>query len=220
MITEIIINYENNYTLLCEIGKKYDTDKSSIRTVGHSHPYTNFYYDLLKDKKDEKITICEVGIFKGGSLNMWGEYFKNAKIVGFDNNYEYIDKFNEQNTNKNITTDFLDIQYENSIKNSLEKHGPYDIIIEDTNHFFDDQIRFIKTAIYSLKKGGTLIIEDIFVNTDHRTGKVHSKDEYQKHLNNDIFKNFKKVYLVTLNHINKRSPGWNNDRLLVFENKL
>lgn len=220
MITEIIINYENNYTLLCEIGKKYDTDKSSIRTVGHSHPYTNFYYDLLKDKKDEKITICEVGIFKGESLNMWGEYFKNAKIVGFDNKYEYIDKFNEQNTNKNITTDFLDIQYENSIKKSLEEHGPYDIIIEDTNHFFDDQIRFIKTAIYSLKKGGTLIIEDIFVNTNHRTGKVHSKHEYEKHLNNDIFKNFKKVYLVTLNHINKRSPGWNNDRLLVFENKL
>ena len=87
-------------------------------------------------------------------------------------------------------------------------------------HFFDDQIRVIKTAIYSLKKGGTLIIEDVFINTDHRTGKVHSKDEYEKHLNNDIFKNFKKVYLVTLNHINKRSPGWNNDRLLVFENKL
>ena len=46
------INYHNYSTELCEIGKKYDTDKSSQRKyityLRHCHPYTIFYDNLFK----------------------------------------------------------------------------------------------------------------------------------------------------------------------------
>jgi len=49
------INYKSNSCELCEIGKKYDTDKSSQRNnitdIRHSHPYTLFYDTLFKKKK-------------------------------------------------------------------------------------------------------------------------------------------------------------------------
>ena len=49
------IHYNSNSSVLCEIGKKYDTDKSSqrnnITNSRHSHPYTLFYDSLFKNKK-------------------------------------------------------------------------------------------------------------------------------------------------------------------------
>ena len=62
------INYKNNSSELCEIGKKYDTDKSSQRTnIGrYCHPYTLFYDSLFKNKKNMSLSIAELGI--GGSL--------------------------------------------------------------------------------------------------------------------------------------------------------
>lgn len=50
------INYLNNSSELCEIGKKYDTDKSSQRRnnvsdTRHCHPYTLFYESIFKKKK-------------------------------------------------------------------------------------------------------------------------------------------------------------------------
>jgi len=49
------INYKSNSSELCEIGKKYDTDKSSqrnnITNLRHCHPYTLFYDDLFKNSR-------------------------------------------------------------------------------------------------------------------------------------------------------------------------
>jgi hypothetical protein len=81
------INYKNNSSELCEIGKKYDTDKSSQRNnvsnIRHCHPYTLFYDGLFKNKRYEKIRIAEIGILEGASILMWKEYFVNAEIYGF-----------------------------------------------------------------------------------------------------------------------------------------
>ena len=55
-MNSININYNNCSTILCEIGKKYDTDKSSQRNKNndihcHSHPYTIFYNSIFKNKR-------------------------------------------------------------------------------------------------------------------------------------------------------------------------
>jgi hypothetical protein len=85
------IDYKSNSSELCEIGRKYDTDKSSQRnnaTSVYCHPYTLFYEGLFKNKKTETLKIAELGILYGASLLMWKEYFQNAQIYGFeyDNN--------------------------------------------------------------------------------------------------------------------------------------
>ena len=95
------INYNHSSSQLCEIGRKYDTDKSSQRNnvsnTRHCHPYTLFYDGLFKNKKDENLKIAELGILDGGSLLMWKDYFINSEIYGFEYNDMLIKKF-KQNT--------------------------------------------------------------------------------------------------------------------------
>ena len=57
------IDYKNLKCELCEIGAKYNTDKSSQRiniNNGHCHPYTLFYHSLFKNKKDSELNIAEL----------------------------------------------------------------------------------------------------------------------------------------------------------------
>jgi hypothetical protein len=84
------VDYKSNKSELCEIGRKYDTDKSSQRDNSsdsrHCHPYTLFYDSLFKGRREENLNIAEIGILDGASLLMWKEYFKSANIYGFEYN--------------------------------------------------------------------------------------------------------------------------------------
>jgi predicted O-methyltransferase YrrM len=214
----IKINYFNRVTDLCVIADKHDTDKSAIRQEGHSHPYSIFYYDLFKGRRKDKLKIGEIGILDGGSLCMWNDFFPSASIVGFDSNPRYLNKALKTLSDRpQIEVDYIDIGKKDVLDEVLEKHGPFDILIEDSTHLFDHQILFIKTAVDKLKPGGTMIVEDIFITMDHRTGMVHSIDEYMKRLDDKLIQRFERCYLIHLDHSNRRSPGWDNDALLVFD---
>ena len=64
------------------------------------------------------------------------------------------------------------------------------------------------------------LIEDVFKDSDHRTGKKHTSEEYIAHILPDVISQFKDVYMIHLDHANRRSPGWNNDGLLIFKHRL
>jgi len=206
------INYKNNSSELCEIGKKYDTDKSSQRNnvsnIRHCHPYTLFYDGLFKNKRYEKLKIAEIGILQGASLLMLKEYFVNAEIYGFEYDRDFIDNFTNKYNNDRITLIDMDIRDKESIKMSFSKLNiQYDIIIDDSTHQFDDQVRFIENSYQYLKPGGILIIEDIF--------KYYDEKDYINRLS-PILKYFQDYYFVELDHNNKNSSGWNNDKLFVL----
>ncbi len=206
------IDYKKTKTELCEIGKKYDTDKSSQRlnrsNLRHCHPYTIFYDTLFKVKKDEELNIGEIGILEGSSLLMWKDYFTKSKIYGFDNNEHYLNNFKEKYNNERITLKNMNIYDENSIKNTLnDLNVMYDIFIDDTTHWFDDQIRIIKNVYHYIKPGGVLIIESIF--------KKEDESRYEKELK-DILCHFQDYFFITLEHENRISTGWDNDKLLVL----
>jgi predicted O-methyltransferase YrrM len=206
------INYNNNSSELCEIGKKYDTDKSSQRNnitdYRHCHPYTLFYDGLFKHKKDHNLQIAELGILYGSSLLMWQEYFSNSQIYGFEYNNDLINNFKQQFNNDRITLSNIDVTSQNSIiKAFSELNIFYDIIIEDTTHQFEDQIRVIENSYKYLKPGGILIIEDIF--------KSYNTCDYINRLA-PILHNFQDYYFIELDHINKNSTGWDNDKLFIL----
>ena len=206
------INYHNYSTELCEIGKKYDTDKSSQRKyityLRHCYPYTIFYDNLFKNKKDEILNIAELGILKGSSLLMWKEYFINANIYGFDNNNNLINHFIEKYDNDRINLSYIDVFNKESILNTfLKLNIHFDIIIDDTTHNFEDQIRIIENTYQFLKPGGIMIIEDIY--------KSYIEQEYFDRLQS-ILHNFQNYYFIELDHVNRNSIGWNNDKLLIL----
>jgi len=206
------LNYLINSSELCQIGKKYDTDKSSQRSnvsdSRHCHPYTLFYEGLFKNKRHDNINIAELGILDGGSLLMWREYFTNAEIYGFEYDNNLIKIFKQKFDNNRITLANIDVTKEESISNSFrELNVLYDIIIEDTTHQFEDQIRVIFNCYQYLKPGGILIIEDIF--------KSYNEKDYIDRLSS-ILEQFQDYYFVELDHVNKNSTNWNNDKLFVL----
>jgi hypothetical protein len=206
------INYLANSSELCEIGKKYDTDKSSQRSnvtsYRHCHPYTLFYDSLFRNNRNEPLKIAELGILYGGSLMMWKEYFTNAEIYGFEFNDKLIEKFKQNYNNDRITLATIDVKNKDSIINSFRTvNAMYDIIIEDTTHQFEDQIRVIEHIYPYLNPGGMLIIEDIF--------KSYHEMDYITRLQ-PILDQFQAYYFVELDHVNKNSTGWNNDKLFIL----
>jgi predicted O-methyltransferase YrrM len=206
------INYLKNSSELCEIGKKYDTDKSSQRNNvtdnRHCHPYTLFYDGLFRNRKEKPLKIAELGILEGASLLMWQEYFKNAEIYGFEYNNVLINNFKQNFNNERITLANVNVTNKESIVNAFGKLNVlYDVIIEDTTHQFEDQIRVIENTYQYLKPGGILIIEDIF--------KSYNENDYIVRLT-PILKHFQDYYFVELDHCNKNSTGWNNDKLFIL----
>src|SRR5207247_6943083 len=55
----------------------YDTDK--IR-----HGYLDGYDAILAPWVDKEITLLELGVYRGGSLKLWRDYFPRGAIVGTD----------------------------------------------------------------------------------------------------------------------------------------
>ena len=206
------INYKSGKSELCELGKKYDTDKSSQRSnvtdFRHCHPYTLFYDSLFRDNKDEKLEIAELGILDGGSLLMWREYFTHSNIYGLEYNVDLINNFKHHHNNERINLSEINVYDANNIKNAFSNlNVMYDIIIEDTTHQFEDQIRVIENVYQYLKPGGILIIEDIF--------KSYNENDYINRLN-PILHNFQDYYFIELDHDNRNSTGWNNDKLFIL----
>jgi predicted O-methyltransferase YrrM len=206
------IHYHRNESELCHIGKKYDTDKSSQREnvsdQRHCHPYTLFYDSLFRGKRQDHLKIAELGILHGASLRMWQEYFPHSDIYGFEYHASLIDKFRTSYNQDRITLLPMNIHDRGSIVGALtQAETLFDIIIEDTTHQFEDQIRAIESSLAFLKPGGILIIEDIF--------RSYSEKNYFDRLQ-PILHHFQDYYFVDLDHVNRVSTGWDNDKLFVL----
>ena len=206
------VHYNSVSTELCELGKKYDTDKSSQRSNRsdgrHCHPYTIFYESLFRSKKNELLDIAELGVLEGSSLQMWKDYFPNANIVGFDNNEDFLKRYRGLYDMNRTSLSLMDVHSKESISNAFRENvKQYDIIIEDTTHQFPDQIRVIFEAYKYVKPGGVLIIEDIF--------RSYKEEDYIEALR-PILSHFQDYYFVDLEHENRISTGWDNDKLFIL----
>lgn len=113
----------------------------------------NLYSDLFKHLKDKEITLLELGIKFGDSLEWFENYFPKGKIVGIDTNVckHYGERTRTILANQN---DSLALQ---KIGN---EHGLFDIIVDDCSHYGQyTQISFDFLWEY-LKPGGFYILED------------------------------------------------------------
>jgi len=58
----------------------YDTDKAL-----HTH-YLRNYEEYFAKLQDREVRLLELGVYKGGSLLLWRDYFPKGLIVGLDLN--------------------------------------------------------------------------------------------------------------------------------------
>ena len=132
------------------------TDKNTV------HSYLPLYQQLLVGKKESAKNVLEVGIWNGGSIKLWSDFFTNATTYGLD--IMNIDTVWEELKNKEkiILHTSKDAYNEDFfIANFLYKNIKCDFVLDDGPHSLESMIQFIKLYSQIMTDDGILIIEDV-----------------------------------------------------------
>lgn len=207
----LIIDSSDSMTDLCKLGVTYPTDKSPYnQNTRYRHPYTAVYDLLFSGLRFEPIRFGEIGIEKNQSMMCWRAYFPNATLYGWDVDEEKI-KNAQRASLVNTHYGRMNVKDGGSIVSGLSSLPErLDVLIDDSTHEFEDQVRIVVHGLQYIKPGGVLVIEDIF----------QGRDGYDEDLYADALASVKKYFssmlFVECRHVNRYSPGWNNDKLLVM----
>lgn len=137
--------------------RKQDENNPFYTDKEFYHNYITEYYGYeFANKRDIPLSILEVGMYRGGSVRLWLEWFNEASIVGIDNNPSY---FIGEITNPRAKVLFED-GYSPAVVNKFQDES-FDYIIDDGPHSLESQITVVKLWANKLKSGGKFIIEDI-----------------------------------------------------------
>ena len=119
--------------------------------------YFDAYERHLKRFVGQKVALAEIGIFSGGSLEMWQSYFgAELSLYGIDIAPETKIYENEQ------TKIFIGDQSDPTFWNKFNfEAGALDILIDDGSHDPAHQIFTFEEMFPRLKPGGVFICEDV-----------------------------------------------------------
>jgi hypothetical protein len=189
---------------LDDLANKYKTDKGTMSSYDKSfvgHGYSKYYEFMTKDIRFDKNVVLELGVYSGGSLKMWSEWFPNSTIYGYDINDPI---FKNESRIKDFKIDATSRQAIDMTK----KISP-NIIIDDASHRMDSHVITFENLWPFLKSGGLYIIEDLHTcyikprvyggSPTHNSNKVRTCEWYSdlsKALNyNHYAKNEKNIIL-------------------------
>jgi cephalosporin hydroxylase len=141
---------------LIELIDNSKTDKNTV------HSYIELYEKLLCSQKESAKNVLEVGIYNGGSIKLWKDYFVNAQVHALD--ILHSDKIWEKIKNdERITLYTSSDAYNDKIftTNFLDTGLKFDFMLDDGPHTLDSMIKFIKLYSQIMTDKGILIIEDV-----------------------------------------------------------
>lgn len=142
---------------------KYGSDKNT------NHAYGELYDSLYptQESRDAVQLVLEVGIAHGGSVRAWLDIFPNATIVGMDK--EPVHNAMCGSTDPGIhpivpRPPRLEIHQGNvrsfdDLKRAASNRQ-FDLIVEDSSHQVDDNLRCLFVLWPFVKPGGLYIIEE------------------------------------------------------------
>jgi hypothetical protein len=153
-----------------KVGEANDTPDNelfqifSADTNGNKwHHCFEIYCKHVEPYRSRPIKMLEIGVYRGGSLRMWKEFFHpESTIVGID-----IDKscqaheIADQNVYVRIGSQ-ADPDFLNKVN---EEFGSFDIILDDGSHKTHHQITSFGALFRpALKEGGCYMVEDLHTN--------------------------------------------------------
>jgi cephalosporin hydroxylase len=144
--------------LLKDIVDNERTDKNTL------HSYLDLYYELLAPLQYRARNVLEVGVFAGGSIKLWHDFFPNATVYGIDNLTLEQMQLEECITNnpRVILKTGVDGYSEDFVKtNFVNRHIQYDFMLDDGPHTLESMITFIKLYSQLMSDIGILIVEDV-----------------------------------------------------------
>ena len=146
--------------------------------------YLREYNRLFTPYREQSISMLEIGIQNGGSLEIWSQYFPNAqKFVGCDINP---DCAKLTFADSRIAVIVGDATLPETQAQVLAQSASFDLIIEDGSHTSSDIIKAFARYFPALKSGGLFITEDLHCSywQDYEGGIFHpySSITFFKHL--------------------------------------
>ena len=185
------------------------TREEQIRGRVITHSYANFYGPILNSRRHTVANVLEIGVWRGGSLTGWANYFDNANVYGIDNVNMF--DINRHDGVHDITlpenaTFICDDAYNPFV---LEKHFSnikFDVIIDDGPHTKESQLFTLNYFRDKMRKNGVIFIEDV--------GSWEPHESVCKY----IYENFEgdKNCLSLIDRTRNPFHGWNEYILMYY----
>jgi len=136
---------------------------SADTNVHKWHHYFDIYTKHFEAYRNRPIRMLEIGVYRGGSLRMWKDYFHpNSTIVGIDidktcKDHEIADRKVFVRIGSQADPAFL--------TEVADEFGPFDIILDDGSHKTHHQnVSFGALFRDALRDGGCYMVEDVHTN--------------------------------------------------------
>jgi hypothetical protein len=129
------------------------TDKNT------THSYLDTYESLFGRLRESAIRVMEIGIYDGGSIALWSDYFPNATVYGVDI------------TPLRPAAMFLNSYNRVNLKTQVDAYSPttlswwngtkFDVIVDDGPHTLASMKVCVSSYSKLLTDTGILVVEDI-----------------------------------------------------------
>ena len=131
------MNLDNPITTFFFDEKKHKKIHKWIHYFDIYHDHFKVIKDIAK-KQNRKINILEIGIFYGGSLELWNNYFENVNIYAIDVNPNVKNLISSIPNVKLFIGDQGNREFLRSVISQIPE--PIDIVIDDGGHRMNQQI--------------------------------------------------------------------------------
>lgn len=119
--------------------------------------YFKVYEQWFRRYRGTDLTFLEIGIWKGGSLEMWKRYFGGkARIIGVD-----IDEDCRKFADDQVAVEIGDQEDPAFWARFKQKYPRVDVLLDDGGHEMAQQIATFKAMFDHVKDGGLYVCEDL-----------------------------------------------------------
>ena len=134
-----------------------DFQTNSGRRIYKWKHYFPIYERHFKDFVHKPLTFFEIGVGRGGSLQMWKRYFgPHARIIGIDVVPEHRE-FEEDQIEIRIGAQ----QDHRFLQSLLDEFGPPDIVLDDGSHLMSHVVSSFQFLYPRITKNGIYMVEDL-----------------------------------------------------------
>ncbi len=152
------------------------------RLIHKWHHYFDIYHRHFQSFRGREPVVLEIGVFHGGSLQMWKKYFGHgARIVGID-----IDPRCKQFEEAQVEV-LIGDQEDRAFLAEVRQRLPHiDIVIDDGGHTMGQQIASFEELYLHVQPNGLYLCEDIHTSVAPRFNGGYRREgtflEYSKGL--------------------------------------
>ena len=195
-----------------EMEYKTDLEKYFHANAGRLIHKWQHYFDIydrhFSKFRGKEVVVLEIGVFQGGSLQMWKNYFGDkARIIGIDVNPE-CKKFEEENIEI-----YIGSQSDRSFWRELKSKIPdVDILIDDGGHTMNQQIVTFEEMYGKVKSNGVFLCEDL-----HTSYWLNFGGGYKRY---NTFIEYSKNMIDKINAFHSKSPFLKVDKFTKSTDSL